>query len=555
MMNLAHWPRGVPRSVEPPRTSLYFNLEVSAARYPDKPALIYYGSPLNYARLRGEADALAGFLQQDLGVKRGDRVALYLQNSPQFFVAFYAILRADAAVVLVNPMNLAEELRHIVADSGARIVIGGQELLANMRPLLGSTLEHAIVAAYSDYLSTPSDLVIPEVVSAARLETAAGCIAWGEALAAQRTPRTHAAGPDDLAVIPYTSGTTGAPKGCIHTHGSVMHTIVGPAELSRTPKDSVVLGALPMFHVTGLQYGINLPVYLGATVVVMTRWDRRTAAQMIERHRVSSWTAISTMLVDFLNLPELERYNLASLTMLNGGGAAMPKAVAERIEALWGLKYVEGYGLSETIAPTHSNPRERPKEQCLGIPIQNTTSIVIDPETLKRLPAGVVGEILVNGPQVFRGYWDQPEATAAAFVEVEGMRYFRTGDLGYVDEEGYFFMVDRLKRMINASGYKVWPSEVETLMYAHPAIQEACVVGTCDANRGESVKAFVVLRPGEAPDAAALIAWARTHMAAYKVPREIEFLERLPKSATGKVQWRVLQDQERAKASSTTHST
>jgi fatty-acyl-CoA synthase len=547
MMNLAHWPRGVPRSIEPAQTSLCFNLEVSAARYPGKASLVYYGGQINFARLKHEVDRLAGYLQQDLGVAHGDRVALYLQNSPQFFVAFYAILRADAAVVLVNPMNLAEELRHIVADSGAKILIGGQELLANIQPLLGATLQHAVIAAYSDYLPAGTELPVPEVVTAPRLPLPGGCSAWQQALAAGRTPRPHQAGPDDLAVIPYTSGTTGAPKGCIHTHASVMHTIVAPAELSRAPKDSVVLGALPMFHVTGLQYGVNLPVYLGATVVVMTRWDRLAAAQLIQRYRVTSWTAISTMLVDFLNQPGLEHYDLTSLSALNGGGAAMPKAVAERIESMWGLKYVEGYGLSETIAPTHSNPRDRPKEQCLGIPIQDTTAIVVDPETLQPLPAGATGEILVHGPQLFRGYWGKPEATAAAFTEVAGMRFFRTGDLGYVDEEGYFFMVDRLKRMINASGYKVWPSEVETLMYAHPAIQEACVVGTHDAGRGESVKAFVVLRPGQAIEPAELIAWSRTRMAAYKVPREIELVERLPKTATGKVQWRLLQEQENAR--------
>ena len=547
-MNLAHWPQGLPRTTQLPQTSLYFNLEVSATRYPDKPAIHFYGSTIRYARLKREVDALAGFLQRDGGVARGDRVALYLQNSPQFIIAFYAILRADAVVVLVNPMNLADELRHIVVDSGARIAIAGQELLANVQPLLGAPLERAIIAAYSDYVTEPTDLVLPEVVAAAPLALSAPALAWRAAIELQRVPQPHLAGPDDLSLIPYTSGTTGAPKGCMHTHASVMHTIVAPAEYGRYPKDGVALAALPMFHVTGLQYGINLPIYLGAGVVIMTRWDRRCAAQLIERHGITSWTAIPTMLIDFFNQPELDQYKLGSLATLNGGGAAMPKAVAERIAALWGLKYIEGYGLSETIAPTHINPRDRPKEQCLGLPIQNTTAIVVDPQTLQPLEPGAVGEILVNGPQVFRGYWGKPEATAEAFTEVGGMRYFRTGDLGYVDEEGYFFMVDRLKRMINASGYKVWPAEVEALLYGHPAVLEACVIGTRDAARGESVKAFVVPRPGQSVDAAGLIAWGREHMAAYKAPREIEFVERLPKTATGKVQWRLLQDQELAKA-------
>jgi len=324
----------------------------------------------------------------------------------------------------------------------------------------------------------------------------------------------------------------------------VMHTALAAVEWCRMPKDVVTLAALPMFHVTGLQNGVNTPIYLGSTIVVMTRWDKRCAAQLIARHQVAVWTAIPTMLIDFLNQADLAEFELGSLKLLAGGGAAMPKAVAEKIAALWGIPYIEGYGLSETIAPTHINPPQRPKAQCLGLPIQNTTAIIFDPETQQPLPAGAVGEILVNGPQIFRGYWGRAAATAEVFVDVAGMRYFRTGDLGYVDDDGYFFMVDRLKRMINASGYKVWPAEVEALLYGHPAVLEACVIGTRDAHRGESVKAVVVLRPGHTISASALIDWAREHMAAYKLPRVVEFVERLPKSATGKVQWRQLQAQE-----------
>jgi fatty-acyl-CoA synthase len=250
------------------------------------------------------------------------------------------------------------------------------------------------------------------------------------------------------------------------------------------------------------------------------------------------------MLIDFLSQPQLDQFDLSSMKVLTGGGAAMPKAVAEKIQTLWGLPYMEGYGLSETMATTHTNPSHRPKPQCLGIPIQDTTSIVVDPDTLKVLQSGETGEILLNGPQVFQGYWGRPEATAAAFVEIDGMRYFRTGDLGYVDEEGYFFIVDRLKRMINASGYKVWPAEVENMLYAHPAVQEACVIGFHDTQRGESVKVLVVLRAGQSVSEAELIAWAREHMAAYKVPHAVEFVTQLPKNAAGKVQWRLLQEKE-----------
>jgi fatty-acyl-CoA synthase len=544
-INASHWPPGLPLHLELPQTSLYYNLEVSAARYPQRTAFFYYGGEVTYARVRREVDALAGYLQQRCGVAAGDRVALFMQNSPQFAIAMYAILRADAVVVPVNSMNLLEEVRHIVCDSGSKVAVFGQELQAAIAPLLGTDIGHGIVAAYSDYIDAATDLPIPEIVTAPATAIA-GAVSWHDALAQDLAPAAHRAGPADLAMMPYTSGTTGAPKGCLHTHASVMHTAVAGPEWCHTPKDSVVLAALPMFHVTGMQNGVNTPIFGGSSTVIMTRWDKRCAAQLIARHHVTSWTAIPTMLFDFLNQPDLGSHDLSSLRILTGGGAAMPKAVAEKIRALWGIDYVEGYGLSETMAPTHVNPVHRPKAQCLGLPIFDTTAHVVDPQTLLPVAQGEVGEILVNGPQVFLGYHNNPQADAGAFVELDSRRFFRTGDLGYVDEDGYFFMVDRLKRMINASGYKVWPAEVEAFLYGHPAVLEACVIGYRDAHRGESVKAIVVVRPGQTLDAPQLIGWAREHMAAYKVPHAVEFRDSLPKSATGKVQWRALQEQELA---------
>ncbi|MGA9334883.1 MAG: long-chain-fatty-acid--CoA ligase, partial [Rudaea sp.] len=475
MKNMSHWPPGVPPHLVLPQSSLYYNLEVAATRYPDRTAIAYYGNDISYAQLKSEADALAGYLVGECGVAKGDRVAIFMQNSPQFVIAFYAILRADAAVVLINTMNLLDEVRHVIADSGSKVAIFGQELAANIAPLHGTEIEHAISACYSEYLGAATDLPVPDVASVER-ETVAGATLWQQALRHAAITAAHTAGPEDLAVIPYTSGTTGIPKGCMHTHRSVMFTSIASTEFCRMAKDQVALAALPMFHVTGLQLGVNAVVFRGATMVVMTRWDRRCAAMLIERYKVTTWTAIPAMLIDFLAQTDLAAFDLRSMQLLTGGGAAMPKAVAERIEQLWGLPYVEGYGLSETMAPSHTNPVQRAKPQCLGIPIQDTSAIVVDPDTLEVRATGETGEILINGPQVFTGYWGRPEATAQAFVEIDGVRWFRSGDLGYVDDEGYFFMVDRLKRMINASGYKVWPAEVESKLYAHPAVQEACVI-------------------------------------------------------------------------------
>jgi fatty-acyl-CoA synthase len=253
------------------------------------------------------------------------------------------------------------------------------------------------------------------------------------------------------------------------------------------------------------------------------------------------------MIIDLLASPHLASFDLGSLKYLSGGGAAMPQAVAERLQAEFGLTFAEGYGLTETAAPSHANPPERAKLQCLGIPIFGVDSRVVDPVTLQEMPVGEVGEIVTHGPMVFQGYWRHPEATQAAFVEIEGRRFFRTGDLGRMDDEGYFFITDRLKRMINASGFKVWPAEVEALLYRHPAVQEACVISARDAYRGETVKAVVVLR-AEARGVTReqdIVDWARDHMAAYKAPRLVSFADSLPKSGAGKVLWRVLQEQER----------
>jgi fatty-acyl-CoA synthase len=304
-----------------------------------------------------------------------------------------------------------------------------------------------------------------------------------------------------------------------------------------------------MFHITGLMYGVLAAVVNASTGIVMPRWDRELAGQLISRHRVTHWVCIPTMVIDLFASPNYRNFDLTSLVSLSGGGAAMPQAVAQRLLDEFGISFTEGYGLTETAAPSHLNPPERAKLQCLGIPTFGVDSRVVDPQTLQELPPGEVGEIITRGPMLFSGYWGQAEATVAAFVEFEGERFFRTGDLGRTDDEGYFFLTDRLKRMVNASGYKVWPAQVESLLFKHPAVQEACVIAARDAYRGETVKAVVVLRPEARGRVTAdeIIAWASEQMAAYKAPRLVAFVDALPKSGAGKVMWRLLQEQEAAR--------
>ena len=542
--HFAYWPKGLPRHMSIPETNLFYNAEVSARRFPNKPYLIFYDSPISFTEFKAEAERMAGFLEQQCGVRKGDLVLLYMQNSPQFIIGFYAILRANAVVVPVNPMNLSNELRHYVADSGARVALVAQDLYAQIKAHIGAGLDHVVVAAYADYLKQATTLKVPEFVASPRQEIRdPGVALWSAAMARGLMPGPLTAGPDDLCVMPYTSGTTGLPKGCMHTHRSAMTTLVAGVQWFGIQQDTTYLAVLPFFHVTGLQGSMNGPLFCGCSVVLLPRWDRNAAAQLIERYKISSWTAIPTMLIDFLSNPEIEKYDLSTITRMSGGGAAMPEAIAQKMLDR-GITYVEGYGLSESIAPTHINPPDRAKKQCLGIPIFDVDARVVDPQTLQELPPGEVGEIVMNGPQIFLGYWGKDSSDA--FVDIGGKRFFRTGDLARTDEDGYFFMVDRLKRMINASGYKVWPAEVEALMYQHPAIQEACVIAARDPHRGETVRCMVTLKEayrGKVSEAE-IVAWAHANMAAYKSPRIVEFIDALPKSGTGKVQWRALQERE-----------
>lgn len=544
------WPAQVPRELELPSTSVFHNLTVSALRFGEHPAIHYYGTDVTYNEFKRQAEALAGYLEQ-AGVKAGDRVLLYMQNSPQYIIGYFAILRANAVVVPVNPMNRSAEIKYLIEDTQAPVALCAQELLEHISGHVGEGhLQEVIVTAYSEYILESTDLNLPDAVREPSLEhRLPGVTSWQAALAANHVPGPLTAGPEDLCVIPYSSGTTGNPKGCVHTHHSVMATTVYGAVWTNAQHDVIHLVSVPMFHVTGMQSCMNSTLYAGGTLVVMTRWDRKVATELIQRVKVNTWRNISTMVVDMLSDPDIDQYDISSLKSIGGGGAAMPAAVAAKLIDKTGLIYMEGYGLSETIAPTHVNPPQACKPQCLGIPIIGVDSRVINIETLEEVGVGVTGEIIMRGEQIFQGYWNRPEATEEAFVEVDGHRFFRSGDLGYYDEEGYFFLVDRVKRMINASGYKVWPAEVESLMYSHPAIREVCVVSTPHARRGETVKAFVVLSAGnEKTSEEDIIGWCQNNMAAYKCPVVIEFTDIIPKSPTGKIMWRLLQEEEWKKA-------
>ena len=554
-----HWPARVPHHITPPATTLWDNLAFSAKRFPHKTVLQFLGSALSYQQLTQQAERIAAWLH-DKGIQKGDRVLLDMQNCPQLVAAHFGILRANAVVVPVNPMNRAKELEHYITDAQARIAITTADVAAEMAAASdalpeGERLQHLLVTHYSDAFDPLSQAQEAWPLSwqawlTQRIELpvfkGGQSHDWTQVLANTLALPPLTVKPSDLAILPYTSGTTGLPKGCMHPHSSVMHNAMCGAIWNNGSHENIGLCVVPMFHITGLVTVMHCGMYLGATVVLMPRWDRDYAGSLISRHRVTHWTNIPTMVIDLLGSPKFDQYDLSSLVAIGGGGAAMPQAVAQRLWELYGLRYIEGYGLTETAAPSHTNPPDAPKQQCLGIPIIGVDARVINPETLQEVATGEQGEIIMRGPQIFNGYWRRPDATEQAFMQLDGERYFRSGDLGHVDEQGYFFITDRLKRMINASGFKVWPAEVEALMFRHPAIQEACIIASRDAYRGETVKAVVVLRESHRTQVTEedILAWCRDNMAVYKAPRLVAFVDALPKSGSGKVMWRSLQEAE-----------
>ena len=529
------WPAGQPYSLDVPQVSLYEHLEVSARRYPAKVALRYYGREVRYHDLLQEAQRLSGHLARQ-GVQPGDRVVVCMQNSPQWAAAAYAIWRLGAVLVPLAPMLGEAEYRYFLEDSGARVGFVGGEQYA---PLKAAGLGHAVLADLTAGTTQP----LPAGLDTAP-QLAEGDVAWATALEAA-VPDAPAVQAGDLAALIYTSGTTGKPKGAMHSHASIGANVAGSAVMRTASSADVSLMTLPLFHVSAFVHDLLTTVYLGASVVMLSRWDRTLAREAMQRQGVSMWFAITTLVVDLLGLPDLNGSDVKTLRLICGGGATMPEALGVRLREMTGLTFVEGYGLTETISQSHFNPVLRPKLQCLGLPVYDVDSRIIDPESWRELGAGEVGEIVTRGPQVFLGYWQNPQATQDAFVTLGGRPFFRTGDLAYTDDDGYFFFVDRLKRMVNVGGMKVWPAEVEAALHAHPAVQEACVIAVPDARTGERVRAVLVLRPGQELSEAGFIAWAREQVAHYKAPREVVFVAALPRGNTGKVLWRQMQEEAR----------
>jgi acyl-CoA synthetase (AMP-forming)/AMP-acid ligase II len=538
-----YWPPGVDeRTIRLPDRPLAVILKENARRTPDKPALVFYGRTITFAELDDASDRLAGWLRRR-GFQAGDRLAIYLENCPQFAIAYFGGLKAGAVNVCLNPMHKAAELEHEFADSGARALVTSDQAYPVVEPLRGRTaLEAVAVTSYRDFLPDAPTLPVPPSF----LEP--GPPASGvDALATMMRDSAPLPAPvtrslEDTALLQYTSGTTGAPKGAELTHGN----LVANCELQRVfiglDARDVPLGVLPWFHITGMECQLNMMAYTGATLVALGRFDLETVLRAIQQYRCTLTTLIATINVAIVNWPKTRAYDLSSLRACFSGGAPVPAEIARRWEAITGYKLIEGYGLSETTAPTHVNPPHRPKYGTVGVPLPFTEVKIVSLEDGRtEVAAGQSGEIVVRGPMVMKGYWRRPEATA----EVMHDGWFHTGDIGRMDDEGYFTIEERKKDMIKASGYSVFPAEVEAIMYRHPAIAEVGVVGVSDAYRGEDITAFVVLTPAARGTVSEqqLVDWCRAEMAVYKAPRRVRFVEALPRTASGKILKRMLRDQ------------
>jgi long-chain acyl-CoA synthetase len=541
---VAHYDPGVPPSLDYPRITLPQLFERTAQRYPDRVATIFHGARLRYRQLQQQIDAFASGLQAS-GLKRGDRLALMLPNVPQFLVAFYGALKAGVVVVPTNPLYTKHELEHQLADSGATAIVTLDQLFNQVQAALPYTqVSLVVVAGIGQALPRHVQPLygLQQWRAGVHAVRRGGVVhRFEDVLAARRTPVIEDLDPEELAVLQYTGGTTGRSKGAMLSHRNLVANAVQAKEweADRFPAEATVLCAAPFFHVYGLTVGMNLSVINGATMVLVPRFIAKEVAALAEKYKPQLFPGVPTMYVALAELEDFSERQFGSLQVCLSGAAPLPPEVQRRFQEVSSVKLIEGYGLTEASPVTHSNPVQDCRAGTVGVPFPDTDAMITDPETWEPLPPGRVGELTVKGPQVMMGYWKQPEETAAVLRD----GWLQTGDLATMDGDGYFRIVDRKKDLIIASGYNVYPHEVEDVLFSHPKVLEASVIGVPDPYRGETVKAVVALKDGMEATTEEIIAFCRGELAAYKVPTIVEFRSELPKSLVGKVLRRELRQE------------
>jgi len=550
------YPPGVRRHIDYPEVPLYEFLRISAQKYPDKTALIYFDGKMTYKELDVLTDRFAAALA-DLGVKKGDRVALFLPNTPLFVISYYGALKAGAVVTAMSPLYKEREVEHQLNDSEAETIV----LLDLLYPIVEKVwertkLRNVIVGSLRDYMPSFKAFLgsLLGKIPSRHVERRANVYFFRELVAryGANPPKIEINPKEDLAALQYTGGTTGISKGAMLTHMNLVSNAVMCKEwLQPREGEEVVLTVLPLFHIYGMTTSMNAPILFAGTMVLLPRFDPVAVLQAIHKYRVTVFCGAPTMYAMLLAHSDLKKYDLTSVRFCISGAAPLPPDVQKKFMEVTGGVLVEGYGLTESSPVTHTNPLDRTmktvKIGSIGIPWPDTDAKIVDIETgEKELPPGEVGELIVRGPQVMKGYWKMPEETSA--VLRDGWLY--TGDVGKMDEDGYFYITDRKKDLIKYKGYSVYPRELEDVLYEHPAVKLCGVIGKPDPVAGEIPKAFVVLKEGATVTEEELMKFVNEKVAPYKAIRELEIRKELPLSAVGKVLRRVLREEELKKMAS-----
>ena len=551
---LAEYPPEIPHTLSYESIPVQEYLTRAYQDYPDKIAIHFLGKDVTYRELYESSLKFANYLRT-LGIHKGDRVAIMLPNCPQNVIGYYGILYAGAIVVQTNPLYTEREIAYQMKDSGAKAILSLDILFPRISKVVKETnLENIIITGIKDYLPFPKNLVYPFIQKkqygfSVKVEHSGMNHLFPEVMKLGKVEKIDVPFDfeEDVAILQYTGGTTGFPKGVMLSHKNLIsNASMCEAWLYRSEKgQGTILGILPFFHVYGMTTVMILSVMLGNRMVLLPKFDAESALKTIDKQKPTLFPGAPTIYIGLLNHPDIAKYDLSSIEACLSGSAPLPLEVQEKFERVTGGKLVEGYGLTESSPVTHANfvwANERIKGS-VGVPWPDTDAAIFQVDSTVPLPVGEIGEICVRGPQIMKGYWNRPEDTENTMRD----GWLLTGDLGYMDEKGYFFVVDRKKDMIIAGGYNIYPREIEEVLYEHPAVQECVAAGVPDPYRGETVKAYIVLKEGEKCTESDLNAFCREHLAAFKVPRIYEFRKELPKTAVGKILRRTLIEEEKEK--------
>ncbi|MCG1022128.1 long-chain-fatty-acid--CoA ligase [Sutcliffiella horikoshii] len=550
---LSLYPDEIPHEINFEERTLQSFLKQAAEEYPTKTAISFLGKKLTFEEVYDQSLKLANYLK-GLGIEKGDRVSIMLPNCPQAVISYYGVLFAGGIVVQTNPLYMERELEYQMNDSGSEVIITLDILYPRVSKVKALTkLKHVIVTGIKDYLPFPKNMLYPFVQKkqygiVVKVEHSGENHLFTEVIKQSEAQMIDIPidPNEDLALLQYTGGTTGFPKGVMLTHMNlVSNTMMSVKWMYRCKRaQEKVIGILPFFHVYGMTAVMNLSIMQAFEMVLLPKFDPETTLKTIQKEKPTLFPGAPTIYIALLNHPDIKKYDLSSIDSCISGSAALPVEVQEQFERVTGGKLVEGYGLSEASPVTHANFLwDERVSGSIGIPWPNTESVILSMENGELAPVGEIGEIAVKGPQIMKGYWNRKEETEAVLKD----GWLLTGDLGYMDERGYFYVVDRKKDMIIAGGFNIYPREIEEVLYEHEQIQEVVVAGIPDAYRGETVKAYIVKKAGATLTEEELDAYARKHLAAYKVPRLYEFRDELPKTAVGKILRRALVDEEKQK--------